>query len=54
MACRLLHEANVVPGMHDAASQFDPIKLKAWIEEVRQTLAERKRKQRVTLLLDGY
>ncbi len=25
------------------ASQFDPIKLKAWIEEVRQTLAERKR-----------
>jgi transcriptional regulator with XRE-family HTH domain len=44
MAYRLLHAANVVPGMQDAG-QFDPTKLRTWVEEARRTLAERKREK---------
>jgi transcriptional regulator with XRE-family HTH domain len=42
IAHRLLRSANVVPGMQDTG-QVDPTRLQAWLEEVRQTLTERKR-----------
>jgi hypothetical protein len=44
MAYRLLHEANVVPGIQDAG-QVDPTKLRTWVEGVRRILAERKREE---------